>query len=126
LILSYGVFEINAQKLIPFHLENVYILIDAQVNPIKGKFIFDTGTPINFMLNNNLVPRNKGSFAVKGGAGSGQLLDFYSNGFCYEYPISRFRAYLFRNLSYDNAVFDLTNLCHTQSDENKISLGYFF
>lgn len=252
-----GVFEINAQKLIPFHLVNGYILIDAQVNQIKGKFIFDTGTPMNFMLNNNLVPLNKGSYVVTGGAGSGQLLDIYksdidrikitnsdlefnnlknithtnfsfmqdsiacdilgtigygimkdyvvtidydrqiiktdsmqreisdlklitafhysnegnfpevtftaangrkiqayfdtgsqgvikfskslfsalsdeklldvySNGFCYGYPISGFRAYLFRNLSYDNAVFDLKNLSHTQSDENKISLGYSF
>ena len=247
----------NAQIVIPFHLVNGYMLVESQVNHVKGKFIFDTGTPLNFMINNNLVPLDKDSFVVTGGAGSGQLLDIYksdidrikithsdlefnnlenithtnfsfmqdsiacdilgtigygimkdyvvtidynrqiikmdstqreisdlkmitafhytnegnfpevtfttansrkiqvyfdtgsqgvmkfsksffsllseenllevySNGFYYGYPISGFRAYLIRNLSYDNAAFDLKNLSHKQSDENKISLGYSF
>lgn len=67
----------RAQVLIPFHLVNGYILIDAEVNHVKGKFLFDTGTPLNFMVNNNLVPLDKDSFVVTGGAGSGQVLDIY-------------------------------------------------
>lgn len=67
----------NAQIVIPFHLVNGYMLVESQVNHVKGKFIFDTGTPLNFMINNNLVPLDKDSFVVTGGAGSGQLLDIY-------------------------------------------------
>jgi hypothetical protein len=67
----------RAQMIIPFHLLNGYILIDAQVDQVKGKFIFDTGTPLNFMINNNLVPLDKDSFVVTGAAGSGQVLDIY-------------------------------------------------
>jgi hypothetical protein len=67
----------SAQVLIPFHLVNGYILIDAEVNHVKGKFIFDTGTPLNFMINNNLVPLDKDAFVVRGAAGSGQVLDVY-------------------------------------------------
>ena len=77
--LSLLVITTSAQVLIPFHLVNGYILIDAEVNQVKGKFIFDTGTPLNFMLNNNLVPLDKNTFVVTGKTGSGQVLDVYKS-----------------------------------------------
>lgn len=77
LIVSLLVAVTSAQILIPFHLVNGYILVDAEVNHVKGRFIFDTGTPLNFMINNNIVPLDKDSFVVTGGAGSGQVLEIY-------------------------------------------------
>jgi len=38
----------KTQTVIPFHLVRGYILIDAEVNKVKGKFLFDTGTPMKF------------------------------------------------------------------------------
>jgi hypothetical protein len=64
--LSLLINETKAQTVFPFHLVNGYILVEAKVNNIKGKFVFDTGTPLNFMLNNNLIPLDKDTFLTTG------------------------------------------------------------
>ena len=79
IILFLLVVATKAQMLIPFYLVNGYILVDAEVNHVKGKFIFGTGTPLNFMINNNLVPLDKNSFLGTGNAGSRQVLDIYKS-----------------------------------------------
>lgn len=77
--LSSFAFETKAQITTPFHLVNGYILVDAQVNDVKGRFLFDTGTPFNFMLNDNLIPLDKNTFLGAGKAGSGQMLEVYKS-----------------------------------------------
>ena len=77
--LSLLINETKAQTVFPFHLVNGYILVEAKVNNIKGKFVFDTGTPLNFMLNNNLIPLDKDTFLTTGKTGSGQILEVYKS-----------------------------------------------
>lgn len=69
----------TAQIVFPFHLVNGYILIEGEVNNTKGKFIFDTGTPLDFMINDNLVNLSKDNFLSTGKAGSGQVLSVYKS-----------------------------------------------
>lgn len=76
-IFSLSAGTIRAQIILPFHLVDGYILVSAEVNGVKGKFIFDTGTPLDFMINNNLIPLEKNNFLSSGKAGSGQVLDVY-------------------------------------------------
>lgn len=78
-ILALLAFETKAQIITPFHLVNGYILVDAQVDEVKGRFLFDTGTPFNFMLNNNLIPLDKDTHLATGKAGSGQVLEIYKS-----------------------------------------------
>lgn len=68
-----------SQTILPFHLVDGYILIDAKVNDTQGKFLFDSGTPTNFMLNNNLIDLDKNTFVANGTAGSGQKLTVYKS-----------------------------------------------
>ena len=63
---------------LPFHLIDGYIFIDGQVNNKKGKFMFDTGTPFAFLVNNHFVPLAKDVFFAEGHAASGQPLVLYT------------------------------------------------
>lgn len=72
-------FSTRSQILIPFHLVDGFILIDAKVNNKKGKLLFDTGTKMNFFLNNNYLSLNKSNPISSGNAHSGQALTIYSD-----------------------------------------------
>jgi hypothetical protein len=63
----------------PFHLINGYILVEGEVNNIKGKFMFDTGTPFGFMLNKNYTKIKTEEIIHSGSANSGQVFDIYLN-----------------------------------------------
>jgi predicted aspartyl protease len=63
---------------LPFHLIDGYIFIDAQVNNRKGKFMFDTGTPFTFLVNNHFIPLAKDNYLAEGSAESGQFLVLYT------------------------------------------------
>lgn len=62
---------------LPFHLLNGYIMMDANVNGIKGKMMFDTGTEFPFFLNNFRIPLGKDTLLGKGKTGSGQEVVIY-------------------------------------------------
>lgn len=71
-------FEILTNSIVlPFHLVDGYMLIEGEINGTQGKFLFDTGTPFNFLINNNIVKLNKTDLAVTGKVGSGQIFDIY-------------------------------------------------
>ena len=63
---------------LPFHLIDGYIFIDGQVNNRKGKFMFDTGTPFAFLINNHFFSLAKDKYLAEGSAGSGQFLVLYT------------------------------------------------
>lgn len=63
--------------ILPFHLVNGFILIEGQVVGQKGKFMFDTGTPFSFFLNNNFLSLEKNVYFGEGKTGSGQALTLY-------------------------------------------------
>lgn len=69
----------QSQIIIPFHLVDGFILIDAKVNNKKGKLLFDTGTKMNFFLNNNYLSLDKSTPISSGNAHSGQVLTIYSD-----------------------------------------------
>lgn len=77
LLLSMFSFSVKAQIVIPFHLVDGYILINAEVNNVKGRLLFDTGTSGSFMINNNIVQLEKDNFLTTGSTGSNQKLDIY-------------------------------------------------
>lgn len=56
---------------LPFHLFNGFMLVEGEVNGKKGKFMFDTGTPVALMLNNNYLSFPKkiksGEYTVSSG-----------------------------------------------------------
>lgn len=68
-----------SQTIIPFHLVDGFILINAEVNGKKGKLLFDTGTENDFFLNNHQLSLEKNQFITKGEAQSGQKLEIYSS-----------------------------------------------
>ncbi|OHY93531.1 hypothetical protein BJD16_12115 [Aeromonas sobria] len=47
-------------------------MINGRVDAVHGRFMFDTGTPFSYLLNNNILPVNKDEFIASGHAGSGQ------------------------------------------------------
>lgn len=63
--------------ILPFHLVDGFILIDASVNGVEGKLMFDTGTPFSYFLNNNKLNLNKSQKIAEGQAGSGQEIVLY-------------------------------------------------
>jgi hypothetical protein len=63
---------------LPFHLIDGLLMIEGQVNNIPGRFLFDTGTPFPFFLNNNLLPLSQDSLLVIGTTASGQELVLYT------------------------------------------------
>lgn len=69
---------------LPFHLIDGFILIEATVNDVKGKLMFDTGTPFSFFLNNNQLNLDKSKQLGKGKAGSGQKIVLFKS----ESPVS--------------------------------------
>lgn len=62
---------------IPFKDINGYIMIDGKVGAKKGRFIFDTGSPFGFLLNNNFINLSKIEKPISGAAGSGQKFEIY-------------------------------------------------
>ncbi|MCX7097878.1 MAG: hypothetical protein NTV43_08250 [Methylococcales bacterium] len=69
---------IAPQFSLPFHLVDGFLLIEGNVNGKNGRFMFDTGTPFAFFLNNHYLPLAKDSYIGQGFAGSGQQLTLYS------------------------------------------------
>lgn len=63
--------------ILPFHLLNGYIMMDANVNGVKGKMMFDTGTEFPFLLNNHRINLSPDALLGKGKTGSGQEVVLY-------------------------------------------------
>lgn len=68
---------ISAEVLLPFHNVNGYIMIVGCVNEKHGLFMFDTGTPFDFLLNNNKNTLANDEFVASGQAGSGQSISIF-------------------------------------------------
>ncbi|MGX5024854.1 hypothetical protein ACWKXN_19975 [Enterobacter sp. UPMP2060] len=70
--------KLKVITIFPFHLFDGFIFIDGEVNGTQGKFILDTGTPFNFLLNNNFIKLPKNDFYSSGLTTSGQKITIYS------------------------------------------------
>lgn len=57
---------------LPFEVQDGFILLSGRVAGVTGVFIFDTGTPFPFLLNNTVVPVALTGSPTQGRAGSGQ------------------------------------------------------
>ena len=64
----------QAKIIIPFHLFDGFILIDAEINELKGKFLLDTASPFDFFLNHEKIPLDTTNIIGEGAAGSGQKI----------------------------------------------------
>ena len=91
--------------IIPFHIVDGYALISGSVNGELGRFMFDTGTPFDFLFNNNHINLDRDIFVGAGHAGSGQ-------------PISIFRQKksVFVNLFYGAIENEVTEVKHADFD----------
>lgn len=67
----------SAEVVLPFHNVNGYIMISGSVNEQHGLFMFDTGTPFDFLLNNNKNTLANNEFIAAGAAGSGQPISIF-------------------------------------------------
>ena len=57
---------------LPFKVQDGFILLSGRVAGVTGVFMFDTGTPFPFLLNNTVVPLALSGTPTEGRAGSGQ------------------------------------------------------
>lgn len=58
---------------IPFHLEaGGFMMVDGSVNGVAGEFMFDTGSPFSFFLNDHRLDLGPGKVLSHGNAASGQ------------------------------------------------------
>ena len=57
---------------LPFEVQDGFILLSGRVAGVTGVFMFDTGTPFPFLLNNTVVPVALSGTPTEGRAGSGQ------------------------------------------------------
>ena len=57
---------------LPFEVQDGFILLSGRVAGVTGVFMFDTGTPFPFLLNNTVVPLALSDTPTEGRAGSGQ------------------------------------------------------
>lgn len=57
---------------LPFEVQDGFILLSGQVAGVTGVFMFDTGTPFPFLLNNTVVPIDLSGTPTEGRAASGQ------------------------------------------------------
>ena len=57
---------------LPFEVQDGFILLSGRVAGVTGVFMFDTGTPFPFLLNNTVVPLALSGTPTEGRAGSGQ------------------------------------------------------
>lgn len=62
---------------LPFHNVDGYIMISGSVNEQHGLFMFDTGTPFEFLLNSNANSFASDELIAAGNAGSGQPISIY-------------------------------------------------
>lgn len=62
---------------LPFHNIDGYIMISGSVEGTQGKFMFDTGTPFDFLLNNKKLNLISDEFVSSGQAGSGQPITIF-------------------------------------------------
>jgi hypothetical protein len=62
---------------LPFMNIGGYIMINGSVDGIRGKFMFDSGTPFEFFFNNNKVNLVSDEFVSSGQAGSGQPITVF-------------------------------------------------
>jgi hypothetical protein len=61
------------ETLIPFHLKaGGFMMIDGSVNGVRGEFMFDTGSPFSFFLNDHRLGLGPGKVLSHGSAASGQ------------------------------------------------------
>ena len=63
----------------PITLINAYPLISGEVNGIKGKFMFDTGSPTTISINDNFLNLSGKKEVRKGVVGSGQTYTMSTN-----------------------------------------------
>ncbi len=64
---------------LPMHVTKGYVFIDGRVGDRAGAFMFDTGSPFSFFLNNNYLPLELANRIGSGTAGSGQQLTVYQH-----------------------------------------------
>lgn len=58
---------------IPFHLKaGGFMMVDGSVNGVGGEFMFDTGSPFSFFLNDHRLDLGPGKVLSHGSAASGQ------------------------------------------------------
>lgn len=76
--LGLGVKALASEPVVlPFHNIDGYIMINGNVDGVRGRFMFDTGTPFAFLFNNNSVNLISDEFIGSGQAGSGQLITIF-------------------------------------------------
>ncbi|WP_429234470.1 hypothetical protein [Aeromonas salmonicida] len=64
---------------LPFHNIDGFIMINGAVGSVSGKFMLDTATPFDYLLNSNLLSLQNDSFFAAGTASSGQPITIYQN-----------------------------------------------
>jgi hypothetical protein len=64
---------------LPMHVTNGYVFLDGRVGDRAGAFMFDTGSPFSFFLNNNYLPLELTNRIGSGAAASGQQLTVYQH-----------------------------------------------
>ena len=64
---------------LPMHVTNGYVFLDGRVGDRAGAFMFDTGSPFSFFLNNNYLPLELTNRIGSGATGSGQQLTVYQH-----------------------------------------------
>lgn len=62
---------------LPFEVQDGFILLSGRVAGVPGVFMFDTGTPFPFLLNNTVVPVALSGTPTKGRAASGQTFSIH-------------------------------------------------
>lgn len=62
---------------LPFEVESGFILLPGTVRGVPGVYMFDTGTPFTFLLNNTIIPLELTGTPAPGRAGSGQTFEIY-------------------------------------------------
>lgn len=62
---------------LPFEVQDGFILLSGRVAGVTGVFMFDTGTPFPFLLNNTVVPVALSGTPTKGRAASGQTFSIH-------------------------------------------------
>ncbi|MDP6386502.1 MAG: hypothetical protein QGI93_09940 [Planctomycetota bacterium] len=64
---------------LPMHVTNGYVFLDGRVGDRAGAFMFDTGSPFSFFLNNNYLALELTNRIGSGAAASGQQLTVYQH-----------------------------------------------
>jgi hypothetical protein len=63
--------------ILPFDVQDGFILLSGKAVGVCGVFMFDTGTPFEFLMNNTVVPVVLSGEPFPGKAGSGQSFDIH-------------------------------------------------